>query len=168
MYRRGVIPVVFLLGLVLLALFVQLLAAAGPPAASGTHAKAPPAPARASARAIPAGASAPLRTLSRIQHAFDAGDVVTLCKPGMLVDAAVIADQNAQGGCETELETLIATDSPMRLGVEAVTLKRDLAIVTVATRTGTTPTVDLVRNGGSWLLSFSDGDDPMPALAGSG
>jgi hypothetical protein len=24
---------------------------------------------------------------------------------------------------------------------------------------------DLVRRGSAWLLSFSDGDDPMPALA---
>src|SRR4051794_40533219 len=104
-YRRGVIPVVFLLGLILLGLLAQLLAGTAPPVTAPARAAKPAAPARAAPPAIPAGATAAVRALDRVQRSFDAGDVVTLCKPGVLVDPAVIAAQNAQGGCESELET---------------------------------------------------------------
>jgi hypothetical protein len=84
------------------------------------------------------------------------------------VDGAVIGVLDAQpGGCQSGIETLIGTESPMRLTVRSVVLKRDLATAVVATRPGTTASVDLVRRGGGWRLSFSDGDDPMPALAGT-
>ena len=38
---------------------------------------------------------------------------------------------------------------------------------TVVTARTTTVQVDLLRHGDGWLLSFSDGDDPLPALAGT-
>jgi hypothetical protein len=105
--------------------------------------------------------------LDRVQRAFDAGDARLLCRPGALVDPAVIRQQNAQsGGCEAEAETLIGDESQLKLEVRSVAAKRDLATVTVTTARGTTAHVDLIRSGGSWLLSFSDADDPLPVLAG--
>jgi hypothetical protein len=106
--------------------------------------------------------------LDRVQRAFDAGDAALLCRPGALVDPAVIREQNsASGGCEAEAETLIGDEPQMQLEVRSVAAKRDLATATVKTARGTTAHVDLVRSGGRWLLSFSDGEDPLPVLAGA-
>jgi hypothetical protein len=52
----------------------------------------------------------------------------------------------------------------MRLTVRAVQMRPDLVTATVTTASGATVPVDLIRHGGSWLLSFSDGDDPLQAL----
>lgn len=80
----------------------------------------------------------------------------------------MIRQQNAgSGGCESELETLMAFQPPLRLAVRKVALRRDLATATVATASGASVPVDLVRQGRRWLLSFSNGDDPLPALAGT-
>jgi hypothetical protein len=80
----------------------------------------------------------------------------------------VIRQQNAlPGGCESELEGLIANEPPIRLAVRRLTLRRDLATAAVATASGASVAVDFVRNGRRWLLSFSNGNDPMPALMGS-
>ena len=90
-----------------------------------------------------------------------------LCRPGALVDPAVIRRQDiGSGDCESELEALVGSHAPLRLAVRKVTARPDLATVTVATANGAAVTVDLVRQGDRWLLSFSDGIDPMPALAG--
>ena len=148
--------ILLLLGLMMLGMFP-------PPATTSKKTSAPAAPA-SMARAAPGVVDA----LARVQKAFNAGDVVLLCKSGALVDPAVIRSQDSQGGCENELETLVANEAPMRLAVQKVTTDRDLAVAVVSTRLGTTATVDLVRNGSGWLLSFSDSDDPMPALAGTG
>ena len=51
--------------------------------------------------------------------------------------------------------------------MRSVTLRTDLATVTVTTARGGEAAVDMVHRGGKWLLSFSDGNDPMPALAGT-
>ena len=102
--------------------------------------------------------------IGAVQQAFDAGDVRQLCRPGALVDPAVIREQASQpGGCESELETLVA-HGPIRLAVGSVAVKPDLATAAVRTADGATVPVDLVRDGSRWLLSFSDGDDPLPAL----
>ncbi len=46
-------------------------------------------------------------------------------------------------------------------------MRSDLATAVVTTHPGTTVSVDLVRGPRGWLISFSDGHDPMPALAGN-
>ena len=105
--------------------------------------------------------------LDRVQRAFDGGDVRRLCRPGALVDPAVIRQQNAQsGGCEAEAETLIGDEPRMQLDVRSVTVDGELATATVKTASGTTVRVDLIRTDGRWLLSFMDTSDPLPALAG--
>ena len=118
--------------------------------------------------AAPAAAARDVASaLDRAQRAFDAGNVRLLCRPGALVDPAVIRQQNAHsGGCQGEAETLIGDEPPMRLTVRSLALRGDLATATVTTARGTTAHVDLLRNGGRWLLSFSNAGDPLPPLAG--
>ncbi|MGH2945976.1 MAG: hypothetical protein ACRDPC_06915, partial [Solirubrobacteraceae bacterium] len=121
---------------------------------------ATPAPVTGRAREV-------LRALAAVRQAFNAGDVRRLCRSGALVDPAVIRQQNRlPGGCESELEGLVANEPPMRLTVRRLALRRDLATATVATASGADVQIDLVRQGRRWLLSFSGGNDPMPALAG--
>lgn len=103
--------------------------------------------------------------IAAVQQAFNAGDVRLLCRPGALVDPAVIRQEAQSGGCESELETLVA-EGPMRLEVRSVVTQPDLATARVQTADDSIVPVDLVRAGHRWLLSFSDGDDPMSALTG--
>ena len=162
-HRRGVIPFVVLLLLVVLGTVVQIVA--GTVATRGGSVSGPR-PAVAATPPPTRPARQVIRSLGAVQHAFAAGDVRRLCRPGALVDPAVIRRQNAHtGGCESELEQLIATKRQLRLSVRGVSLRRDLATASVATAAATVP-VDFVRHGPRWLLSFSDGGDPMPALAG--
>jgi hypothetical protein len=118
--------------------------------------------------AAPAGVTRDVSAaLDRVQRAFHAGNVGLLCRPGALVDPAVIRVQDAQsGGCEAEAETLIGDEPRMQLDVRSVAADRDLATATVNTGHGTTAHVDLIRIGGRWLLSFSGAADPLPHLAG--
>jgi hypothetical protein len=162
--RRGVIPVLLVLVLVVFGVVAQTVR--GPAAATrGAPLATTPTPTPVPT-AGPAGAVA--RSLAAVQRAFNAGDVRLLCRSGALVDPAVIRQQNAlPGGCESELEGLIANQAPIRLAVRRLTLRRDLATVAVATASGASVAVDFVRNGRRWLLSFSNGNDPMPALMGS-
>lgn len=131
------------------------------PAAAPQAIAAPPATA-------PAGlARQVVRSLAAVERAFDAGDVRRLCRPGALVDPAVVRRQDdGSGDCESELEALVSSHAPLRLAVRRVAARPDLATVTVTTADGSGAAVDLVRHGDRWLLSFSEGGDPMPALAG--
>jgi hypothetical protein len=108
------------------------------------------------------------RALAAIQRAFNEGDVSRLCRPAALVDPAVIRQQNRlPGGCESEIEELVANEPRLRLAVQRLALRRDLASATVTTTSGASVSVDFVHHGRGWLLSFSGGADPMPALAGA-
>lgn len=162
-HRRGAIPILLLLVVV----FGAVVQTVRGPAAASPRAPAGRDPASATPTPTPPGTGAVQRSLAAVERAFNAGDVRLLCRSGALVDPAVIRQQNAQpGGCESELEALIANAPPLRVAVRRLTLRRDLATVSVATASRDVP-VDLVRHGRGWLLSFSDGNDPMPALAGS-
>ena len=55
----------------------------------------------------------------------------------------------------------------LRVTVRALALRSDLATATVVTATGTGAMVDFVRHGQRWLMSFSEGADPITALAGT-
>jgi hypothetical protein len=163
-HRRGVLPVLVLLALVLLGTVVQIV--------RGTAAATPggqPAAAASPTPTAPTGAArAVLSSLAGVERVYDAGNVRRLCRPGALVDPAVIRAQNARReGCESELESLIANVPRLQLTVRELAVRADLATATVATANGNGATVDFVRRGGRWLLSFSDGDDPLPALAGT-
>jgi hypothetical protein len=159
-HRRGVLGVLLLLVLVVAGFAFSIVR--GPAAATPTATPTPtPAPVTGAARDV-------IATLARVERAYDAGDVRRLCRPGTLVDPAVIRAQNAQlDGCESQLESLIANVPRLRLTVRGLAVRPDLATVTVVTENGNAATVDFVRRGARWLLSFSNGADPLPALAGS-
>jgi hypothetical protein len=161
-HRRGVLPVLVLLVLVLAGTVLQFVrATASTSPDSQPAAQATPAPPGGAARAV-------LHSLSAVERAYDAGDVRRLCRPGALVDPAVIRSQNARrAGCERELEALIANEPRLRVTARAIAVRPDLANVAVVTGSGTSAAVDFVRHGRRWLLSFSDGQDPLPALAGT-
>jgi hypothetical protein len=161
-HRRGVLPALILLALVVIGTGMQVAFGSG----GAGSASRPVAPV-----ATPPPASGPaaaaVRTLAAVQAAFNAGDLARLCRRGGLVDPAVIRRQNANGGCEAEVEALIADAPPLRLTVRSVALRPGLATITVTNADGRDAVVDLVRRGGRWLLSFSHGSDPLPALAGT-
>ena len=158
--------VVLLLVLVIFGAVGQIIraAVAAPPPRPTTTGGDPPSAVTRPTRAE----RAVIGAVAAVQGAFNAGDVTTLCRPGALVDGAVVALQNSlPGGCEAELEGLMAADaSPLRLTVRGLALRQDLATAFVSTSRGAQVTVDLVRGPHDWLLSFSGGDDPLPALAG--
>jgi hypothetical protein len=164
--KQLLIPLLLLLFIVLLSAGVRSVApTAGNPGAAGATRRAPvgatptPTPPAGSARAV-------ARSLAAVERAFNAGDVQRLCRPGALVDPAVIREQNAaSGGCESELETLMANEPPLRLAVRRFAPRPDLVTANVVTASGDAVAVDFVRQGTRWLLSFSDGEDPMQALA---
>ncbi len=161
-YKRGSIGALLLLALVLCGAVLQFVD--GPAVAQ----RKPGAVATPAPHPLPAGASGVVRTLGAVERAFNAGDVRLLCRPGTLLDPAVVRLQSARsGGCESELEALIADERPMRLTVRRVALRPDLAVAAVTTARGRTVPVDLVRQGNRWLLSFSESEDPMPVLAGA-
>jgi hypothetical protein len=163
-HRRGVIPVVLLLFLVVTGFVVQ--AVTGPAAAGGGA--VPEVDTRPSPDLATGTARQVVAALAAVKRAYDAGDTARLCRPGALVDRAVIRRENAApGGCESRLERLMANRPRLRFGVRGLTLKPDLATATVATAGAAAVPVDLVRRGRHWLLSFSDGADPMPVLAGT-
>ena len=110
-HRRGVLPVLVLLVLVIAG--AVLSAVRGPAAQRTAPATATPA-ATAAERAV-------LSSLATVENAYDAGDVRRLCRPGSLVDPAVVRAQNAQAqDCESELESLMANVPRLRVTVRAL------------------------------------------------
>ena len=55
----------------------------------------------------------------------------------------------------------------LRVSVRSVSLRPDLATASVTTTSGANAPVDLVRSRHTWLVSFSEGGDPIPVLAGT-
>jgi hypothetical protein len=162
-HRRGAAGALLLLTLVLIGTGMQIAfgSSSGPSGAAAVRPTAPPSP-------VTGRAVAAVRALATVEQAFNAGDVALLCRRGGPVDPAVIRRENAAApGCEAELEALMADTPPLRLSVRRISLRRDLATVTFTNARVRDAVVDVVRRGGRWLLSFSDGNDPMPVLAGT-
>jgi hypothetical protein len=160
-HRRGVLPVLVLLALVVFGLVGQIVRGSGTATPAGQSAAATPAPVTGAGREA-------LRSLAAVERAYDAGNVRRLCRPGVLVDPAVIRAQNAaKDGCEGEVEGLMANVPRLHVTVRALAVESDLVTADVAAANGAAATVDFVHRDGRWLLSFSDGTDPLPALAGT-
>jgi hypothetical protein len=162
-HRRGALGALLLLALVLIGTGMQIAfgSSSGPSGSAAARATVTPTPATGRAVAV-------VRALATVEQAFNAGDVALLCRRGGPVDPAVIRRQNAAApGCEAELEALMADTPPLRLSVSRIGLRRDLATVTFTNARGRDAVVDVVRRSGRWLLSFSQGNDPMPVLAGT-
>ena len=122
---------------------------------------ASPAPARLHGSA--ARAAGAIYALSR---ALRDGDVAALCRPSAIFTPPVVADMNTPGtSCEASDEVSSALSRPPALTVVALAFRPDLAVAQVSAPGGTVP-LDVVRYGRRWLVSFSDGNDPLAALAG--
>jgi hypothetical protein len=163
LHQRGVLPALLLLTFVLVGAGMQIAFGSAP----GSSPAATPTPTPTATPAVGQTAAVE-RSLTAVQAAFNAGDLGLLCRRGRLVDPDVIGGQDADGpGCEAELEALMADAPPLRLTVRRVTVRPDLATITLTTAGGQEAVVDMVRRGDRWLLSFSHGNDPLPVLAGT-
>jgi hypothetical protein len=158
-HRRGVLPALVLLLLVVVGGVLQV--------AGGSAGPATDAPPTVTPSPNTAGERAVLRTLSAVERAYAAGDVRLLCVPGALLDSAAIRAQDSQAkDCEDLLESLMASVPRLHLRVRALALEPDLATAEVVTTSGAEATVDFVRRRKRWLMSFSSGEYPIPALVG--
>jgi hypothetical protein len=118
-----------------------------------------PAPALHGRAAAAAGA------VKTLEQALRDGDVVALCRPGAVFTRAVISDMYGDGTkCQAALEGSGALTKPPTLTVTRIAPKRDLARAEVRVSNGATVPLDLVRNGSRWLVSFSEGTNPIVAL----
>jgi len=128
------------------------------PAAGRPAAPAAPPPLRGEAARV-AGA------VGGLSAALRAGDVERVCRPNAVLTAAVVAEMNSSGGsCEATVESMLTDFGPPRLTVLGVALKPDLATARVRVANGGVVPLTLLRVGAGWLVSFSDGNDPLSAL----
>jgi hypothetical protein len=94
------------------------------------------------------------------------GDVERLCRPGAVFTSAVVAEMNGAQSCEQEVElSSVVTHPPTLTVVQPPSYEPDLVTLRVRVGRGATVPLDVVREGGQWLVSFSDGNDPLGALA---
>jgi hypothetical protein len=161
MTRRAIVVTV-MLGALLATVFAgAFLRAPEPgPATSARAASATPTP-------NPHGAVA--RRLTALQRAYNAGDVARICRPGHLLDAAVVGRLHEPGvpDCEADVERLLSIAGAMDITVEAIHRRPGLATAMVTPHGAAAVPVDLVRRRGRWLVSFSAGGDPLQALTGT-
>jgi hypothetical protein len=101
----------------------------------------------------------------RLERALRDGDVVALCRPGSVFTRAVIKDMYGDGvSCEAQVEATGVLAKPPRLTVTGIALERDLARAEVRVGNVTDVPLELVRGRSRWLVSFSEGDNPIVAL----
>ena len=100
-----------------------------------------------------------------LEHALRVGDVERVCRPNAVLTAAVVGEMNSGGAtCEATVESMLNDWGSPRLTVLAVALEPDLATARVRIRSAGVVPLTLLRVGGRWLVSFSDGNDPLSAL----
>jgi hypothetical protein len=133
---------------------------------AATPAAAPPAVAPAAPVRLHGEAARAADAVQVLGRALRAGDIESLCRPGAIFTATVVAEMNAGGeSCEASDEVSRALNEPPALTVVGLSLETDLATAKVRIGTGPVVPLDIVRDGGRWLVSFSDGADPLGALA---
>jgi hypothetical protein len=121
----------------------------------------------------PRAASAPLHgeaaraahAVTRLADALRDGDIERLCTPGAVFTPAVVAAME-EGGlrCEASLELSPEIRRPPALTVTRLALERGLATAQVTAGRGASVPLDIVRSGRRWLVSFSDGSNPVAAV----
>jgi hypothetical protein len=124
------------------------------------HTTRPPAPLRG--RAADAA-----RAVGGFTLALRNGDVERVCTPNAIFTAAVVRGIGGGGlSCEAAVEAMLTSWGPPRSDVLSVAVEPDLATARVRVRGGRVVPLTLLRAGKRWLLSFSDGNDPLSALYG--
>jgi hypothetical protein len=130
--------------------------------------------AKAPARPAPS-APAPLRgEAARVANAVDAldgalrdGEVERLCRPGAIFTDAVVREMNGDGvTCEASVEDVLTEWGSPRMTVVGVSVKPGLATARVRVSGDGTVPLTLLPDRHRWLVSFSNGNDPLSALAG--
>jgi hypothetical protein len=120
----------------------------------------PTAPARL--RGEPARAARAVHVLARTLRD---GEVERLCRPGAVFTSAVVAELNEGGqSCEVSLELSTALQHPPDLTVTKLAFEPGLATAQVRVGRGSTIPLDIVRKGRRWLVSFSNGAEPVGAI----
>jgi hypothetical protein len=105
------------------------------------------------------------RAVDRLARALRDGDVERLCRAGAVFTSAVVAEMDrVGGGCEASLELSSELRHPPALRVTRLAYEVDLATAEVRVGRHSTIPLDIVRDGRRWLVSFSDGLDPIGAL----
>lgn len=107
------------------------------------------------------------RAVTAFSDALRAGDVEQLCRPNAVLTAAVVGEMNTAGqSCEIYLEqTRVVADPPVLHVTGIAAFKPDLATIRVRIAAGETIALDVVRDSRRWRVSFSDGVDPIAAIA---
>jgi hypothetical protein len=132
---------------------------ASPPQRTTAAAQAPPAFHGEAARVADAVAA--------LGQALRGGDVLRLCRRGAIFTPAVVEEMGTGGAtCEASVEDLLASGQPPTTAVVAVELEPRLATAKVRVSPSTTVALTLLRDRHRWLISFSDGNDPLVALIG--
>jgi hypothetical protein len=129
--------------------------------AKTTTSAAPPAPERLSGE--PARAASAVEVLA---SALRDGEVDRLCRPdGVFTSAVVSAVRQSGQSCEDSLELSNALQHPPQLTVTKLAFEPGLATAQVRIGSGSTIPLDIVRKGQRWLVSFSNGVDPVSAMS---
>jgi hypothetical protein len=153
-----------MLGAVAAVVFLAGCGSLQPAAAGRSTRPAPPVP--ATLHGEPARAAAAVDALAR---ALRNGDVERLCRPGAVFSSAVVASMNEGGeSCEASLERSPALRDTPTLTVTSLAFEPGLARARVRVGGGRSIPIDIVRSGHRWLVSFSDGADPLALIRRSG
>jgi hypothetical protein len=146
---------------------VAALAAAVLAAGCGFVADTPPAKPAAPAppAALHGEAARAAGAVDRLERSLLGGEVERLCRPGAVFTSAVIAQMSRPAGsCEASVELSEALVHPPALKVTKLTQTGALATARVRVGDGSTIPLDIVRSGRRWLVSFSDGVNPIGVL----
>lgn len=110
-----------------------------------------------------------VRAVEVFARALRDGDVERLCRPGAVFTFAVVASMNAGGeSCEASLERSDALRHPPTLIVTRLAFEPGLARAGVRVGAATSISLDVVRSGRRWLVSFAGGADPVAAVGQAG
>jgi hypothetical protein len=100
-----------------------------------------------------------------LARALRNGDIERLCRPGAVFTSAVVAAMNQAGeSCEASLERSPALLDPPALTVTSLAFEPGLARARVRIGGGRTVPLDIVRSGHRWLVSFSEGAEPLAVI----
>ena len=103
--------------------------------------------------------------VDRLARALRDGDVDRLCRPDALFSAAVVEEMGSGGvTCEASVEDTLTAHGAPATTVARMSVEPGLATAQVRLGDGHTVPLTLVRDGRRWLVSFSDGNDPLSAL----
>jgi hypothetical protein len=141
---------------------VVALAAAALVAGCGFAADSAPVRREAPAPTLHGEAARAAGAVDRLERSLRGGEVERLCRPGSVFTSAVLAQiSEPAGSCEASIELSDALAYPPALTVTRLRQTGGLAMARVRVGDGRTIPLDIVRSGRRWVVSFSDGVNPI-------